>query len=80
MIVDCGMTHFNDTDIKQALLEIAPSDEANIKAANFGEITRGIEESIREDIILLKASPWIKDTTQIIGLKYDIDTGLLSEI
>ena len=79
-IIDCGMTHFNDSDIKKALLEIAPSDEVNIKAASFGGIIRGVEESVREDVALLKASPWIKDSTNIVGLKYDIDTGLLSEV
>jgi carbonic anhydrase len=28
----------------------------------------------------LKASPLIKKTTQIVGLAYDIETGLLREI
>jgi carbonic anhydrase len=39
-----------------------------------------IETSIREDVALLKASPLIKPTTQIIGLAYDIKTGALTEI
>lgn len=39
-----------------------------------------IEESIREDIALLRASPLIKQNTQVIGLKYDIHTGLLSPV
>ena len=39
-----------------------------------------IEDSVREDIALLKASPLIKRDTQIVGLKYDIDTGVLSEV
>ena len=41
---------------------------------------RSIEDSVREDIAILKASPLIKKSTQIIGLKYDIETGLLSEV
>lgn len=39
-----------------------------------------IEKSLREDIAALKASPLIKKGTSIIGLAYDIDTGLLSEV
>jgi len=41
---------------------------------------RDIEESIREDLALLKASPLIKKTTQIVGLKLDISTGMLTEV
>ena len=41
---------------------------------------RSIEGSLREDIALLKASPLIKRTTQIVGLKLDISTGLLTEV
>lgn len=33
------MTHFHDATIKQALLDIAPADEAAIGKAHFGEIT-----------------------------------------
>lgn len=36
---DCGLTHFHDVKIQQALLEMAPLDETEIKAARFGEIT-----------------------------------------
>jgi carbonic anhydrase len=39
-----------------------------------------VEKSIREDVALLRASPLIKKDTQIVGLKYDIQTGLLAEI
>lgn len=39
-----------------------------------------IEESIREDVAFLKASPLIKDDTQIIGLAYDTATGALTEV
>lgn len=39
-----------------------------------------IESSIREDVAMLKASPLIKPTTQIIGLAYDIKTGALTEV
>lgn len=39
-----------------------------------------IENSIREDVAILKASPLIKKSTQIIGIAYDIMTGVLTEV
>lgn len=39
-----------------------------------------IEESIKEDIAILRASPLIKDDTQIVGLAYDTATGVLTEV
>jgi carbonic anhydrase len=35
---DCGMTHFHDDAIKEALLQIAPEGKASIEASKFGEI------------------------------------------
>jgi len=77
---DCGMTHFHDDAIKEALLQIAPEEKASIEASKFGEIKGSIEESIREDLALIRASPLIKKTTQVVGLKYDIHTGVLSQV
>jgi carbonic anhydrase len=74
------MTHWHDSDIKKALLELAPSDKDKIEAQKFGEIKGSVEESVREDVALLKASEWIRKDTQIVGLKYDISTGELSEV
>ena len=39
-----------------------------------------IEESVREDVELLKASPLIDKDVQIVGLKFDIKTGLLEKV
>ncbi|KAJ5666009.1 carbonic anhydrase [Penicillium maclennaniae] len=77
---DCGLTHFHDADIKKALLDIAPHEQGLIEASDFGEITGSIEDSVREDIAILKASPLIKKSVKFIGLKYDINTGLLTEL
>jgi carbonic anhydrase len=35
---DCGMTHFHDDAIKEALLQIAPGEKVSIEASKFGEI------------------------------------------
>jgi carbonic anhydrase len=33
---------------------------------------------VREDLEILRKSPWITDSTQLVGLKYEIETGKLS--
>lgn len=35
---DCGMSHFHDAAIKDALRELAPGEEAAIEKMQFGEI------------------------------------------
>ena len=39
-----------------------------------------LEESIKEDLEILRASSWIQKGTRLIGLKYDTHSGLLHEI
>ncbi|KAH9206827.1 carbonic anhydrase [Leptodontidium sp. 2 PMI_412] len=73
---DCGMTHFHDDAIKKALIEVAPGEKESIEGSKFGEIAG----SVLEDLALLRASPLIKKTTQIVGLKYDIHTGVLTQV
>ncbi|KAH8601527.1 hypothetical protein B0O99DRAFT_588725 [Bisporella sp. PMI_857] len=77
---DCGLTHFHDEQIKAALTELAPDEKSSIEAMKFGEIKGTIEDSIREDLAILRDSPLIKKTTQIVGLKLDIKTGILTEV
>lgn len=38
-----------------------------------------LEESLKEDIDALRASPWIKKNTRFIGLKYETHAGTLHE-
>ena len=39
-----------------------------------------MENSVREDVAFLRASPLIKSETQIVGLKYNIEMGVLTEV
>jgi hypothetical protein len=38
--IDCGMSHFHDHTIKEALIELAPQEKSSIEAMKFGEITK----------------------------------------
>ncbi len=35
---DCGLTHYHDSKIREALSELAPGDKTAIEATRFGEI------------------------------------------
>jgi carbonic anhydrase len=37
-MLDCGMTHFHDKNIKEALIGLVPEEEENIEGMKFGEI------------------------------------------
>ncbi|RDW58510.1 carbonic anhydrase-2 [Coleophoma crateriformis] len=77
---DCGMSHFHDAEVRKALIQIAPQEEETIKATQYGEIAGSIEESIQEDVNLLKASPFVTPGTTLVGLKYDISTGVVTQV
>ncbi|KAI5456867.1 carbonic anhydrase [Mariannaea sp. PMI_226] len=77
---DCGMTHFHDADIRKALLEIAPQEKETINASKYGEIAGSIEESVKEDVAFLSTSPFILPGTVIVGMKYDIHTGVVTTV
>ncbi|KAL7793097.1 carbonic anhydrase [Trichoderma ceciliae] len=77
---DCGMTHFHDAKIKEALLEIAPQEKDTINASKYGEIVGSIEDSVKEDVDLLSSSPFILPGTSVVGLKLDIFTGVITKV
>ncbi|KAM0697710.1 hypothetical protein Q7P36_002564 [Cladosporium allicinum] len=77
---DCGVTHFHDKAIREALTKIAPAEKERLAKMDFGEITGSIEESVREDLAILKNSPLLKKGTQFVGLKFDTDTGKLTVV
>ncbi|KAH8807238.1 hypothetical protein F5884DRAFT_880047 [Xylogone sp. PMI_703] len=80
-IADCGMSHVTDEECREHLLKIAPEDEKeSIKKENFGEIRGSFEDSIKEDIKVLRDSTWIKKNTRLIGLLYDTHTGHFKEV
>jgi carbonic anhydrase len=39
-----------------------------------------IEDTIRGDVALIRQSPLVGKDVQVVGLKYDTFTGLLSEV
>ncbi|PTB66914.1 carbonic anhydrase [Trichoderma citrinoviride] len=77
---DCGMTHFHDARVREALIKFAPQEKETINATKYGEITGSIEDSVKEDVEHLRSSPFILPGTLIVGLKMDTFTGVVTKV
>ncbi|HEM6237120.1 TPA: carbonic anhydrase [Streptococcus suis] len=73
---DCGAQTFTNEDFTVQLKRDLGVDVAGQDFLPFTDI----EESVREDIALLKQSPLIPDDVEISGAVYDVDTGRMTEI
>ncbi|RFU26706.1 hypothetical protein B7463_g9630, partial [Scytalidium lignicola] len=77
---DCGTSRFTNQQIRGILRERHP-DNKEIETMEFGAIT-DIEQSVRDDVALLKNSPFIRKELagRTRGFVYDIKTGLLTPV
>lgn len=73
---DCGAQTFTNEDFAAQLKRDLGVDVAGQDFLPFTDI----EESVREDIALLKQSPLIPDDVEISGAVYDVDTGRMTEV
>ncbi|CYV06163.1 carbonic anhydrase [Streptococcus suis] len=73
---DCGAQTFTNEDFAVQLKRDLGVD---VTGQDFLPFT-DIEESVREDIALLKQSPLIPDDVEISGAVYDVDTGRMTEV
>ena len=73
---DCGAQTFENEGFRQHLKKELGVDVGERDFLPFQDI----EESVREDMELLKASPLIPEDVVISGAVYDVDTGLISEV
>ncbi|HEM5490093.1 TPA: carbonic anhydrase [Streptococcus suis] len=73
---DCGAQTFTNEEFAAQLKRDLGVD---VTGQDFLPFT-DIEESVREDIALLKQSPLIPDDVEIFGAVYDVDTGRMTEV
>ena len=73
---DCGAQTFENEGFRQHLKKELGVDVGDRDFLPFQDI----EESVREDMKLLKDSPLIPEDVIISGAVYDVDTGLISEV
>ena len=73
---DCGAQTFNNEDFQEHLKRELGVDVSGKDFLPFQDV----EESVREDMKLLRESPLIPDDVIISGAVYDVDTGRMSEV
>lgn len=71
---DCGMLTFRDADLR-GKLKAELGQDADFPFLSFSDL----EQSVRDDVAALKASPFLLDVP-IRGFVYDVKTGRLKEI
>jgi carbonic anhydrase len=73
---DCGMLTFKNEDLRAQLRDDLGADASDIDFLPFPNL----EQSVRDDVQLLKESPLLPDGLSIRGFVYDVKTGKLSEV
>mgnify|MGYP003087721027 FL=1 len=73
---DCGAQTFNNEDFQEHLKRELGVDVSGKDFLPFQDV----EESVREDMKLLRECPLIPDDVIISGAVYDVDTGIMIEV
>ena len=73
---DCGMLTFTNDDLRGKLAADTGKDASDIDFLPFSDL----EESVREDVRRIQASPFIPDDIVVSGWVYDVRTGRLKEV
>ncbi|MPZ73959.1 MAG: carbonic anhydrase [Nitriliruptorales bacterium] len=72
---DCGMLTFSNDDLRNELAA-ETADVSDIDFLPFSDL----EESVRDDVRLIRQSPFIPADIPVTGYIYDVDTGRLTAV
>ena len=70
---DCGMLTFSNDDLRSKIKQELKADADHIDFLPF----KDLEQSVRDDVATLKASPLIPKNVDISGYIYDVKSGRL---
>jgi len=73
---DCGMLTFSNDDLRGKLAAETGADASGIDFLPFPDL----EQSVRDDVATIEASPFIDDDIPVSGFVYDVKTGSLTRI
>ena len=68
---DCGMLTFSNEDLRTKVKQDLHANADHIDFLPF----KDLEQSVRDDVATLKASPLIPNTIEISGFIYDVHSG-----
>ena len=77
---DCGMLTFTDEIIRERLAGSLGAEAGRIAAGMEFLPFSDVEESVRNDIAFIKASPLIRPDTPVAGFVYDVTSGRLDPV
>lgn len=70
---DCGMLTFSNEDLRTKVKQDLHANADNVDFLPF----KDLEQSVRDDVATLKASPLIPESVDISGFIYDVKSGRL---
>jgi len=73
---DCGMLTFSNDDLREKLAAETGADASRIDFLPFGDL----EQSVRDDVATITASPFIDADIPVSGFVYDVASGRLSPV
>ena len=73
---DCGMLTFTNDDLRKKLADERGVDASNIDFLPFPDL----EQSVRDDVATINASPLLPDGIEVTGWVYDVKTGKISPV
>lgn len=73
---DCGMLTFTDDQLRAQVRRELGADATNIAFLPFADL----DQSVRDDVAYLRASPLIPDDVPVRGFVYDVRTGTVREV
>jgi carbonic anhydrase len=73
---ECGMLTFQNDDLHAKVKENLGADSSHIDFLPFGDL----EQSVRDDVRLLKDSPLVPDDVSVRGFVYDVKSGQVTEV
>jgi carbonic anhydrase len=73
---DCGMVTFTNDDLQAKLHDETGADASHIDFLPFPDL----EQSVRDDVSAILASPFIDDSIPVSGYIYDVHTGAITQV
>jgi carbonic anhydrase len=73
---DCGMLTFDNATLQGICQEQLGADASSIDFLPFDDI----EQSVRDDVALIRNSPLIPNDIPVTGFVYDVKTGRIHEV
>ena len=70
---DCGMLTFSNDDLRAKIKQDLNANADHIDFLPF----KDLEQSVRDDVATIKASPLIPDSIEVSGFIYDVKSGKL---